>query len=60
MFRQVFLQVTDLIMKFFLECWGKVCGHLSNSITGSITDPWVLNMGNIQFFLTIFHFYNVL
>lgn len=50
-----FCSITHLIMKFFLEGWGKVCGHLPNGIAGGITDPWVLNMRNTTsiFFIEI-------
>lgn len=29
-------------MEFLLKGRSKVCGHLSNSVAGSITHPWVL------------------
>ena len=48
-FWQEFLQATDLIMEFFLEGWSKVCGHLSDSVAGSIADPRVLDRTNLLF-----------
>lgn len=50
------VSTTDLIVEFFLEGWGKIRGHLSNSVAGSITDPWVLNRTNI-FHKMYFFFY---
>lgn len=35
-----------LIVEFLLEGWGEVCGHLSNSVAGSIAYPWVLRREN--------------
>lgn len=33
---------TYLVVEFLLEGGGEICGHLSNSIAGGVTDPRVL------------------